>query len=289
MSNAYFSLASGNFLESWTNIARLSVNDDWSAVPSIIGYLGDTNAGSPTGVDPRTLLAAGSGVIDVNVNQTNPNGFTTGGVAEFHLVDPTIALNGSGTADAPSIILYLNAAGRENVTLSVDLRDLDGSIDNAAQPIAVQYRVSESAGWINVPAGYVADATQGPSLAGGVTNLNVMLPDGADGQGVLQVRILTTNSVGNDEWVGLDNIKVTSTPIDVGAPGRITIADATVVESDTGSQLVFTVDRAPPTPPTSPPARRYRAMWCSRRARRARRSRSMSPATRCRSATSSCR
>ena len=32
---------------------------------------------------------------------------TNGGVAEFEIANPTIALQGSGTADAPNIILYL--------------------------------------------------------------------------------------------------------------------------------------------------------------------------------------
>lgn len=244
MSSNYHSLAAGNFLETWSNTARLATNDDWSLVPSIVGYLGDINSGSPTGVDPRTLTGAATGEVDVIVNQANPNTLTNGGVAEFQLADATIALNGSGTADAPSIVLFLDAAGRENITLSVDVRDLDGSTDNAVQPLAVQYRTSETGAWVNVPGGYLADATQGPSLAGNVTNLTVTLPTDANGQGILQVRLLTTNAVSNDEWIGLDNIGVTSTAIDDSTPGRISISDATVVESDTGSQLVFTVDRA---------------------------------------------
>ena len=53
------------------------------------------------------LFAAGdhgtSLVRDVNANQTNPNTFTTGGVTEFHIANPTIALAGSGTAKAPTL------------------------------------------------------------------------------------------------------------------------------------------------------------------------------------------
>ena len=50
----------------------------------------------------------------------------------------TIALQGSGTADAPGIVIFLDASGREDVSLTFNVRDLDGSADNAVQPIAFQ-------------------------------------------------------------------------------------------------------------------------------------------------------
>ena len=242
MTTAYFSLTSGHFSENWTNIARITANNNWGLIPSITGYLGDIDTAA--GIDPRLVVSPSLGAVNVIANQTNPNGLATGGVAEFHLANPTIALNGSGTADAPSIVMYLNAGNRENITLSLNLRDLDGSGDNAMQSIAVQYRTDENANWTNVPGGFVADATQGPTLAGLVTPLSVVLPDDADGQGTLQIRVLTVNAAGNDEWVGLDDILVTSTAIPDGTPGRITLADATVVEGNSGSQLVFNVSRA---------------------------------------------
>jgi hypothetical protein len=49
--------------------------------------------------------------------------------------------------------------------VSYNLRDLDGSIDNAVQPVALQYRVGSTGNFTNLPAGFVADATTGPSLA----------------------------------------------------------------------------------------------------------------------------
>ena len=42
-------------------------------------------------------------MVDVNVNQTNPNTNTTGGVAEFEIANAVVALQGSGTADAPNL------------------------------------------------------------------------------------------------------------------------------------------------------------------------------------------
>lgn len=217
MSNAYFSLAAGNLTQNWSNAGLITSNDDWSGVPSIVGYLGDVD--SATGADPQTLTGAGLGAVDVNANQTNPNSFTTGGVAEFAITDPTIALAGSGTADAPSLVLYLDATGRENVTVAFNARDIDGSADNATQQLAVQYRVGGSGSWTNVPGGYVADVTTGGS-ATQVTPVSLVLPAAVNGQAQVEVRILTTNAAGNDEWVGIDDIVVSSAPAGGGRGGH---------------------------------------------------------------------
>ncbi|MBA3677452.1 MAG: hypothetical protein H0W74_08635 [Sphingosinicella sp.] len=244
MSDAYFSLASGDFLQNWSDTNLILVNDDWSLVPSIIGYLGDYTSASPTGVDPRTLLGAVATSVDVIANQTTPNTQNSGGVAEFHLANPTIALNGSGTADAPYIVLHLDASNRENISISYNLRDLDGSIDNAVQQVALQFRTSPDGPWINVSAGYVADATQGPSLAGGVTAVSALLPPEANNAATLQVRIITTNAGGNDEWVGVDDIKVTSEELEVESAGVLSIGDAAVAEGNDGLTIIsFTVTR----------------------------------------------
>ena len=82
--------------QSWSTDAAIPADDDWSAVPGLIGYRGD-NMTTATGVNPLTVLAEGSAVVDVNANQTNPDTFTAGGVAEFRITDPVVALQGSGT------------------------------------------------------------------------------------------------------------------------------------------------------------------------------------------------
>ncbi|WP_018412290.1 ExeM/NucH family extracellular endonuclease [Methyloversatilis thermotolerans] len=197
------------YSQDWSNTALIGSNDNWDAVPGIMGYRGD-DLTSATGTDPQTLLAEGGGVIDVNVNQSAPNTYTTGGVAEFQLADPVVALNGSGTADAPFLLLSLNTTGHSGITVRYDLRDLDGSADNAVQQVALQYRIGASGAFTNVPAAYVADATEGPSLSGKVTPVSVTLPAAADNQALLQLRIITTNAPGNDEWVGVDNIVIAS-------------------------------------------------------------------------------
>ena len=67
------------------------------------------------------------------------------------------------------------------------------------QQVALQYRVGSVGNFTNVPAGYVADATTGPSLATLVTPISVTLPAAVDNQADVQVRILTTDALGSDE------------------------------------------------------------------------------------------
>lgn len=247
MSNTYHALAGGDFSQTWSDTSLLSVNDNWDAVASIIGYRGD-DITATTGADPQTLLGDGTVTLDVNANQTNPDTFGTGGVAEFELTNPTVALNGSGTADAPNLVLHLDATGRRDVIVSYTLRDLDGSADNAAQAVALQYRIGTSGPWTNVPAGYVADATTAGS-ATQTTNVTATLPEAVNGQSQVQVRIITANAVGNDEWVGVDDIVVTSAPA-AGPVAGVTITQSggtTIVTEGTMTDTFTVVLDAQPT------------------------------------------
>jgi uncharacterized protein len=207
MSNTYHNLATSAFTQDWSDAGLITANDDWSGVPSIIGYRGD-NLTTTDSVDPRTILTEGTPVVDVNANQTNPNTFATGGVTEFAIANPVVALTGSGTADAPYLLIHLNTVGSSNINVSFNLRDIDGSADNAIQPIAVQYRVGTSGNFTNIPAGYVADASSGPSLATLITAVNLTLPVAAENQAQVQLRIITSNAAGSDEWIGIDDINI---------------------------------------------------------------------------------
>lgn len=200
------------FSQNWTNTGLLTTDDSWDGVPGLIGYRGDDLTTS-TGTDPQTVLADGSGTpVDVNANQTNTNA-TTGGITEFELANPVVALQGSGTADAPHLVLTISTTGLRDVVVAYTLRDLDGSADDAVQAVALQYRVGTSGPYTNVPAGFVADATTGPNLATLVTPVSATLPAAANDQAVVQVRILTTNAAGSDEWVGVDDLSVTGSPL----------------------------------------------------------------------------
>jgi len=211
------------FSQNWTNAALITANNDWSGVPGIIGYLGDDAAGSVTGVDPQTLLSGTLGFsVNVIANQTNPNTNTSGGVAEFAIADPVVAFQGSGTADFPFLLLHLNTTGNTSIIVSYNLRDVDGSADNAVQPVALQYRIGTSGAFTNVAAAFVADASSGPSVATLVTAVSITLPAACDNQSQVQVRVITSNAAGSDEWIGVDDISVTGTVVGVSYVCAIT-------------------------------------------------------------------
>jgi methionine-rich copper-binding protein CopC len=106
------------------------------------------------------------------------------------------------------VVIALNTVGRTNMYVSFVLRDIDGTTDNAVQPVAVQYRIGATGTYVNLPAGFVADATSGPSEASLVTPVEVGLPADANDKSIVNVRIITANAGGNDEWVGIDDISV---------------------------------------------------------------------------------
>jgi predicted extracellular nuclease len=229
------------FTQNWSNTTLITVDDNWNNVPGIIGYRGD-DLTTVTGTDPQTILVDGTTTpVDVNANRSDPDLFNTGGITEFDgIANPTIAFQGSGTADAPFLLINLNTTGQTNINVAYNLRDLDPGTDNAVQQVALQYRVGSTGNFTNVPAGYVADATTGGS-ATQVTSVSVTLPATVDNQSLVQVRIMTTNAVGNDELVGIDDITINgggtgqTNPSGVGsanpgtvAPGETTLLSVTV-------------------------------------------------------------
>ena len=232
------------FVETWTDTSRIVVNDDWSRVTGIVGYLGDDATSTATDIDPQTRTSAAlSSTIDVIANQTNV-AITNGGVAEFQLADPTIALQGSGTADGPNIVISVNTTGADTVHVAYNLRDIDGTADDAVQQVALQYRIGDTGAFTNVPAGYVADAT-GAGAATQVTPVSVNLPAEAGNKPLVQIRVITSNAGGNDEWVGVDEIHVTSAPPEDLAPQVTSTSPstgATGVAVDANVTVTFSED-----------------------------------------------
>src|SRR4051812_44580482 len=187
------------FEQRWDDPAAIDTNNDWSGVPSIIGYRGDGMAA--TNRDPQTVLADGA-TTPVNVVAQSTAANTAGGVHEITAAG-TIALQGSGTAQAPHIVIRLDTRGQSAVNVAYTLHDLDA--DNAgAQQVALQYRVGGTGDYVNVPAGYVADASQDPASDGTPWSLRVSvpLPAAAAGQAIVDVRIITTDSTGSDSMTG---------------------------------------------------------------------------------------
>ena len=122
------------FSQNWST-GLITVANDWSAVPGISGYRGD-DLTTATGTDPQTLMADGTSTpLNVQANQINPNTNGTGGLAEFELPDPVVAFQGSGTADAPFLLISVNTTLHSNIRIRYNLRDIDGSADNAVQAV----------------------------------------------------------------------------------------------------------------------------------------------------------
>jgi uncharacterized repeat protein (TIGR01451 family) len=228
------------FSQNWTITTLITTTDDWSGVPGIIGYRGD-NLTAASDTDPQTILADGSSTpVDVNANRSDPDSFGTGGVTEFDGVgNPVVALSGSGTADAPFILLHLNTTNLQSIVVSYNLRDIDNSVDNAVQQVALHYRIGTSGSFTNLPAGYVADATAGPT-ATLTTPVTVTLPVSAENQSQVQLRIMTTNATGNDEWVGIDDISVTGTPLIFEAD--LDLAKSGPGTASAGDPIEYTID-----------------------------------------------
>jgi hypothetical protein len=225
----YLEISAGSpLVQNWTDTTLLPSDDDWTQIVAIEGFSGDTLAPTP-GTDPRTILADNPGnPLDVKANQTNPSTSILDGVAEFEIANPTIALKASDTATAPNIVIHLNTtvgcAGK-GVLLNFNARDIDGSANNSVTPIAVQYRIGGIGNYTNINASFVPDATTGPKQATLVTPVRVTLPISASNQPQLDLRIITSNQTGTDEWVGIDDIFVdcihpTSAVSSVG--GRVT-------------------------------------------------------------------
>jgi VCBS repeat-containing protein len=247
VTKAFFSLASGDFVQDWTDTGLIATtttstdpaNTGWANVPSIVGYLGDilTSTTAPA-TDLTTQTGAALGSFNVFANQTAPT-FSSGGVAEFQLANPTIALQGSGTADVPSVVLYLDATGRQGLHIELDLRHLDADV--TAQQFNIQYRIGDSGTWTNVPGAF--NSSVFPTAASPTVHVSVDLPSALDNQEQVEVRLMTQNAAGNDEWVGLDNIHVSSSAAvaDIIAPtlSSTTPAEGALVDPAANLTLQF--------------------------------------------------
>ena len=218
----------------WTNTNLIVTDNTWS-VSAELGVRGYAGADTPVvpGADARTVLAE-SLILDVDANETDPNTLVEGGVAEFEIANPTIALKGSDTAHSPYINLLMDSRGLQNIRLRCNVRDIDSTANNAVQQVAVQFRTrdDETGPYTDVPSAYIADATQG-GTATLVTPIDVILPPEAEGRVSLEIRVMTVNAVGEDEWIGIDDIRVTAEgPTPTPSPeisGRVTYANASVV------------------------------------------------------------
>ncbi len=237
---SWFLGPSDPFVQNWSDTGLITTNNDWTNVHSINGYSGDGLTATP-GVNPQTILADGAGTpLMVIANQSDPNALLTGGVAEFDgIANPTIALQGSDIASAPHLAIRLNFGGcpiNKFITVGYKIRDIESSADNALTQVALQYRRGISGDYTNVPAAFVADATDG-NAATKVSTIVTTLPhftvDPNPDNNILYLRIITANAAGNDEWIGIDDINVGCfAPLNAtsSVSGRVAMPDGRAVK-----------------------------------------------------------
>ncbi len=234
----FFAIAGNLFTQDWSDPGLITADADWSGVSSLIGFRG-AELTTMAGVDPATVLAdpGPTATPDVTANQSDPSLFSSGGLVELDgLSDPVVAFRASEAADAPYLLLHLDTSGVTEAKISYQLRDLDASGD-AVQPVALQYRIGTSGAFTNVAEGFVADATNAGSDL--VTDVSALLPEEALDQSQVQVRILTSNAVGEDELVGIDNLQVEALAT---LPSISDILDQTITRDMSSGPIAFTVD-----------------------------------------------
>jgi len=204
------------FNQDWSNAALISTANNWSGVPGIIGANGANAATTTAGIDPQTLIFEDpTPTLSVNANQTVVmSTMLSGEVAEFE-TPGVVAFQGSGTADAPYLLITLNTSGRASIPMSYNLRDIDDGVENAIQAVALQYRIGTTGTFTNIAAAFIADASTGPSLATLVTPVAITLPSALDNQPVVQLRIITANAAGSDEYIGVDDISIGGSAVDI--------------------------------------------------------------------------
>lgn len=201
----------------------ITTNDDWSGITSVEGYEG-RDITATHGIDPQTVLGTEfasnqlpNTPTQVNANKGNPSAYNAGGLTEFDSGSP-LAFGFQGNVHAnPYMVFYLNTTGRSNITVSYDVIDIDSGSNNSVSPVALQYRVGQTGNFTNLPAGYVADATDG-GTGGRITSKSVLLPPAANNQSQVQVRLITTNAAAPDgtstpdEWIGVNNVVISVAP-----------------------------------------------------------------------------
>src|SRR5690606_27098651 len=78
------------------------------------------------------------------------------------------------------------------------------------------------------------------------TPVSVTLPADAENQPLVELRIMTTDAVGSDEWIGIDDISVVAAGGGGGEP-VLNIGNASVAEGDSGTTaMLFQVSLGQP-------------------------------------------
>lgn len=210
--------------QNWAATNLIDADNDWSQVPSITGCSGVDPSTTEVNRSPATVLHDLSTTCGhVKANQSSPNAFVDIGwsVAQFRTQDgdlnATVAIRPQTDYDFPHLLIAVDASNHTDVRLQYNVKDIDGSGRDSLQEVSLQYRLGTTGNFVDVPQGWVADATDG-NAKGKVTEIDVSLPAWSNAA-QLQFRIMTANRSGSDEWVGIDDIQVTGTLDTTTPPG----------------------------------------------------------------------
>ncbi|MFO0876683.1 MAG: Ig-like domain-containing protein [Gemmataceae bacterium] len=218
LNSTYHNLAQGDYSQNWgTTNTLLTTNDDWSQVNSVVGFFLDSTSlvGTSGATNPWDVTTTTGSTVDLVAQSASTS--TAGGVHEIE-ASGVVALQGSGTARAPYLSFFMNAAGRQNLLISYNLVELDSTTAPTNQKFALQYRVGNSGNWTDIAAGRVDGAF---TAAGNqtFTLTDVALPAAVNDQAQVEIRIMTTDASGSDAMVGIDDIVIKSSAIpDTTAP-----------------------------------------------------------------------
>ena len=162
------------FSQNWTNTGLITADNDWSGVPGIIGYRGE---GLTSTTRRRTRRPSSSTRSATPFNFANnrrrrarrPRAASTSST----IANPVVAFQGSGTADAPHLVIRVVTTGSTTSASATTSATLTTRPTTRSSRSRCSSASARRATYTNVPAGYVADASTGPSLATLVTPVDV--------------------------------------------------------------------------------------------------------------------
>ena len=226
------------YLQSWSDPGLIAVDDDWS----VAGDRRPPGRRAHRSAGRRPAQRHGRRLVHARRRGCQPNrsdrdrprrrgrGVRAGG--------PGGGAPGLGHGGGPSpaaVARHARPAGRGRAAHAARRRRVLELRRRATRGAAVPHGRRRGA-FASLPGGYVADATSGPGQATLVTPVQAKLPEEADDQPLVQVRVIITNAIGQDEWVGIDDIEVAAASAAGGGTGTV--------------------------PRTEPPCRRRRARAC---------------------------
>jgi predicted extracellular nuclease len=237
------------FFQGWTDTNQIDDFNIWDNVPGMVGY-GEDVTFLETQRDPALITAPAPDGSLPNVFPNRSileNEVNMYGPIEFEFFNPTIGLRGSSSFKGPYIQVSLNTTGKINpLFLYFRVRDVDYLSSGIVGKLAVQYRIGNTGNFTNIPEGYVAEATSSvPFEATKVTAMVVPLPAAINDKALVQLRFITSDAEGTDQWIGIDDITIdedlppfvdTVTPAD-GQGGVPAVSPITLVLSENGVVL----------------------------------------------------